>query len=55
MLLADGRVPYEVAMNFTEAERMAHLIIKGQHKGGRWDWDEMDWSELPKASGCGFG
>jgi hypothetical protein len=38
-------VPYDVAFTLDDADRLAHLIVLGEHEGNRWNWRRMGWDE----------
>ena len=38
-------VPYDVALDMDDADRLAHLIVFGEYEGNRWNWRRMAWEE----------
>jgi hypothetical protein len=39
-------VPYDVAFNLDEVERMAYVVVLGELSGLMFDWKQLRW-ELP--------
>lgn len=41
-------VSVEFALSQTYREQLALFIALGEEKGGEWNYDRMQWDELPK-------
>ena len=45
MLLVQNGVPYQDALRMTATRRFAMIVAAGELKGGKFDWDRMEWDE----------
>ena len=43
MALVDGGVPFDVAFSLNPVMRQAMLIVRGQNKGGEFDFNAWSW------------
>lgn len=43
MWLVKNGVPYDIAMEMSEAEILAHCVALGQFEGQEFDWNMMQW------------
>ncbi len=43
--LVGAGVPYDVALNWTPARRLAALVAVGELAGGVFDWNRLAWND----------
>ncbi len=43
MYLVGCGVPYDVAFNMDEVERLAHVVVCGELSGLTYDWKKLRW------------
>lgn len=44
MALCGGVVPFEIAEKMPPWQLLGFNVIAGELKGGKFDWDRMEWS-----------
>jgi hypothetical protein len=43
MYLVEGGVPWDVAVAASPTRRLAMVIVRGELRGGTWDWKSRSW------------
>jgi len=43
--LVKNGIPYDIAMNLDDVERLAYAVIMGQFDGNSFNWDRGQWKE----------
>lgn len=43
MWLVKNGVPYDVAFEMSDAERLAHVVVLGEFEGNKFDWRRVRW------------